>query len=89
MCRDSVALDVGPGNSNSAVNCMLGWLYYHGFRLCHPAQTGLCTSISYAVNKIPRPAMDPVPKSLDHLKENPCRPMSSNCMESLLVVLNA
>ena len=51
MCRDSVALDLGPGNSNSAVNCMLGWLKLIGFAFVIPVRTGLCTSISYAVNQ--------------------------------------
>lgn len=58
------------------------------FVIVTPVQTGLWMSISYAVNKIPRLAMDLVPNSVDHLKDNPCRPMSNNCTESLSTVLN-
>jgi len=41
------------------------------FAIVIPVRTGLCMPISYAVNKISRPAMDSVPNYMDHLKDDP------------------
>ena len=59
------------------------------FAIVTPVRTGLCMSTAYVVNKMPRSAVDLVSNSVDHMKDIPCQPMSSNYTESLSTVLHS